>query len=758
HTRAEVYPVALVIDGTQAKTTWHLQRELTSLLEAQGEEAWPRESCLGAYLTQQALPAKVEAQRALFDVPALTASQRQAAEQFWGSRLTAVQGPPGTGKTTLILHLCAEALVRQVDHLLDHQTMGSALLLITSGNNRAVDNVLDPLSAGDGLPLALRVGSRQVCEQALCTRLRATAGWLERAQREPAPERARELEAALASFARERAELDLLLTPRRRALVLAAERERVRRALAALPAASRRKRGDASELPPSTARLLDEALAPLERRLLALSELCGAKPGLAQVNAIARHYEKTARRELPTLEAALLAADLQLEVPLPPLEAPLDARALMEAWEEGAETFLGQLSPIRERVQQSLRRDQRAQQEDELRRQLEALGPESDKAIPEAGGHDERSRALFSAALRVREAWAKEHAATLLESVSAALRIVEQERSLRPVFRDEPEHARQLCRLFGTWGSTLLSLGNCLPAEADSIARVVIDEAGQCHPAHAVSALLRSTAAMVIGDVHQLAPVIDLTLDDDARLLRSCRLRLDERALAPYRVSSDSQVSAQSVADRAVTRKLRLIDHFRCRPEIIAISDALCGYGLQVRTPARVGMDLLQHPVSLLDLKGEQQSLFGSLSNELELQETLRLVEVLLGRGAAPAELAVITPYRGQLERLRRGLLERGIPLELSPELLDGDGPTPHAAAGLALGTVHRFQGGERSIVLFSSVVTRSSSLGFLNARPNLLNVAISRARHHFVCLGHRSVLLQGDVTRVLAEAAWPLS
>ncbi|MDB4975312.1 MAG: hypothetical protein JWN48_3653, partial [Myxococcaceae bacterium] len=42
HTRAEVYPVALVIDGTQAKTTWHLQRELTSLLEAQGEEAWPR--------------------------------------------------------------------------------------------------------------------------------------------------------------------------------------------------------------------------------------------------------------------------------------------------------------------------------------------------------------------------------------------------------------------------------------------------------------------------------------------------------------------------------------------------------------------------------------------------------------------------------------------------------------------------------------------------------------------------------------------
>ena len=51
--------------------------------------------------------------------------------------------------------------------------------------------------------------------------------------------------------------------------------------------------------------------------------------------------------------------------------------------------------------------------------------------------------------------------------------------------------------------------------------------------------------------------------------------------------------------------------------------------------------------------------------------------------------------------------------------------------AGVALGTVHRLQGGERSIVLFSSVISHPASLAFLNARPNLLNVAISRERHH---------------------------
>src|SRR6202000_1596067 len=120
-------------------------------------------------------------QRALFPGPALTASQRAAAEHFWGSSSTAVQGPPGTGKTSLILHLCAAALVRQVEALVDTGRMGSALFLITSSNNRAVDNVIEPLSHGE-LPLALRAGSRQACEQQLAAGLRRTLAWLKRAE------------------------------------------------------------------------------------------------------------------------------------------------------------------------------------------------------------------------------------------------------------------------------------------------------------------------------------------------------------------------------------------------------------------------------------------------------------------------------------------------------------------------------------------------------------------------------------------------
>jgi superfamily I DNA and/or RNA helicase len=129
-----------------------------------------------------------------------------------------------------------------------------------------------------------------------------------------------------------------------------------------------------------------------------------------------------------------------------------------------------------------------------------------------------------------------------------------------------------------------------------------------------------------------------------------------------------------------------------------------------------------------------------------------------LQAGVSAADLAVITPYRGQLELLRRGFAELRIPIEYSAELAEGELSSARTGQGVALGTVHRFQGGERSIVLFSSVVTNTSSLPFLNLRPNLLNVAISRARHHFVCLGHRTVLEQGEKTRLLARAARPFA
>lgn len=754
--RARVYAVGIVIDGTQAKTTWHLQRELEALVE--GERGrWKLTSPLGAYLTGQALPAGEAPQRALFPGPGLSASQRSAAEAFWGSDLSAVQGPPGTGKTRLILHLCAEALVRQTEALLAGGSRAhTEQLLITSSNNRAVDNVIEPLDAAQGLALALRAGSRQSCEHQLLVQLRRTLAWLKRAAAEPALERSAQLAREKALFLAQRDAVDRVLAPRRAELSRAGRRLELLRALELCAPDPSEVTVAGLSLAQRQALLL--ALTPLEKRLQALSKLTESAPTPLAARALEAHYKRTTKRALPAFTLALAEAELALEVPLPPrLTARVSVEQQLEAWEDAAELGLARLAELRELLVRAASSAERARRAERLRAELAALGSEpapleAKVEIPEA-----LSRELFARAVAAREAWAGAHAEELVVALATAVRVVEQERSVRSLFRSEPEAARALCRLFAIWGSTLLSLGNCFPADLGGNARLVIDEAGQCHPAHAVSALLRAEAALVIGDVHQLSPVIELGADDEERLMRSCRLATSTALLLPYRVHADATVSSQSLADRAVKERGKLTDHFRCQPEIIALSDALCDYGLAVHT-SRADRSrhapYLRSPVLFIDLRGEQARLAGSWHNELELEETLTLVESLRNSGVQLEDIAVITPYRGQLEQLRRGFFQRRIALESSPELAEAEGARLGRSGGVALGTVHRFQGGERSIVLFSSVVTHGSSLAFLNTRPNLLNVAISRAQHHFVCLGHAAVLARGPRSRLLVDGA----
>ncbi len=756
--RAQVYPVGIVLDGTQARTTWHLQRELTGLLD--GEPRLSLETPLGAYLSQRPLqtPDAFACQRALGSGPKLTHNQRAIAEQFWCSPLTAVQGPPGTGKTTLILHLCSEAIARQVDALVDRGSMDDAMLVVVSSNNRAVDNVIEPLSEHEGLPLALRAGSRQVCEHQLTAQLRRAWSFLDQAERLSAEEREAALQVAQSEFRACRETIERLHAPRRAFLMSAQERAACARALSELVEPVFDAKIEPLALPEPEARALGSALSALELRLQALSELCEAKPGLLQVNAVARHYGRTADKALPAFEAALSAVGLSLDLPLPPLVVPMDPPALMEVWQEATESALHQLSALRERLEREQKSAAFRWEKQRLHARLTELG-EAEGGVPAPPEHETESRAFFAAAIKVREAWARREASKLKLAVSAAISALEEQRSLRPIFRDQPEHARRLRQLFCVWGSTLLSLGNCFPAEGELFSRVVIDEAGQCHPAHAVSALLRSEAGMVIGDVHQLAPVIEVEPDDEVRLMAGYGARA-ATVLAPFRVHSRSQVSTQALADGAVASRAALIDHFRCQSDIIAVSDALCGYGLTVRTqPMSRGAEapFLAAQRLLMSVQGEQQRRAGSLCNEVENQATLALVQALLSSGIAPEDLAIITPYRGQLELLRRGLYDLRVPIEMSVELREADGPAPRAQAGVALGTVHRFQGGERSIVLFSSVVSEVGSLPFLNQRPNLLNVAVSRAQHHFVCVGHRATLLHGVRSRLLVEGAKPL-
>ncbi|MEO0932983.1 MAG: AAA domain-containing protein, partial [Cyanobacteria bacterium J06641_2] len=71
-----------------------------------------------------------------------------------------------------------------------------------------------------------------------------------------------------------------------------------------------------------------------------------------------------------------------------------------------------------------------------------------------------------------------------------------------------------------------------------------------------------------------------------------------------------------------------------------------------------------------------------------------------------------------------------------------------------SIGTVHTFQGGEKSAIILSTRQCRpSDSLWFINRRPNLLNVAVSRAKELFILIGNLERLEQaGGYSKMLVE------
>lgn len=53
-----------------------------------------------------------------------------------------------------------------------------------------------------------------------------------------------------------------------------------------------------------------------------------------------------------------------------------------------------------------------------------------------------------------------------------------------------------------------------------------------------------------------------------------------------------------------------------------------------------------------------------------------------------------------------------------------------------SVGTVHKFQGAESPVIIFSSVYTKQTDGVFIDASASMLNVAVSRAKDHFIVFG----------------------
>ncbi len=173
-----------------------------------------------------------------------------------------------------------------------------------------------------------------------------------------------------------------------------------------------------------------------------------------------------------------------------------------------------------------------------------------------------------------------------------------------------------------------------------------------------------------------------------------------------------------------------LAQHNRCEDEIIGICNDLIYSGrLEPKKKSNRRPDSLP-PLVYCHVNGQSARSGTSRYNELELntiigwlQHNQFKIEKIYGdEGKNIADIVgVVTPFYAQAKRIKASL--------------------PAQLKGITIGTVHSLQGAEREIVIFSTVYTRDISARMLNDKPNLINVAVSRAKECFMVFGDTKIL-----------------
>lgn len=317
-------------------------------------------------------------------------------------------------------------------------------------------------------------------------------------------------------------------------------------------------------------------------------------------------------------------------------------------------------------------------------------------------------------------------------------------------------------------------------ADLGRIDLLIVDEAGQVDTPLGLPVLALARSAVVVGDEQQLAPVWSLDEETDRDLasaggIPADRWTTDLRARGlTCSVPSSLMRAAATVSGgggaEGAGEGLLLREHFRCHPEIIGYCNELLYEGLlEPRRPAAASRLEGREPAfQWIDLPDSEDEPRGSSRvNRAEARAVARwIIERYpryrslyeddgsgTGQGVAAHELiGVVTPFSAQARLITQEIASAAASAD--PEA----GIPPDLASLLTVGTAHRLQGAERPIILFSAVYGQNSTrASFIARTPQLMNVAVSRAKDLLVVFAAPRRWEDGAVFATMAPFAHPV-
>lgn len=351
---------------------------------------------------------------------------------------------------------------------------------------------------------------------------------------------------------------------------------------------------------------------------------------------------------------------------------------------------------------------------------------------------------LFELATEFQQQEALRRQQELITSISTYLEFFNGEsNAFRKLARNQEQIYQDISLLFPVFLSTLHSLRNLFPhPDSSYIDQLIVDEAGQI-PLHQVfSALVRSKKALIVGDPMQLVPVITLSNQQKEKYLEKAFLKrglteTDYENFSPTTISAYHRGAGvnEELGDKGLG--IMLVEHYRCVPVIASFCGSLCYPSMKIKTtakPSLMGANLIAYHVNGKKTEGINQPEIEMVATIIE---DLKKVGYSFNTPNNKQTIGVISPYRHQADNLYKYLQSRY-----------------QDCTKNVVGTVHTFQGGEKSVIILSTRQCREKdTLWFINRRPNLLNVAVSRAKELFILVGNLQRLKQGGgYTKQLVE------
>lgn len=276
--------------------------------------------------------------------------------------------------------------------------------------------------------------------------------------------------------------------------------------------------------------------------------------------------------------------------------------------------------------------------------------------------------------------------------------------------------ANDFIDVFKLCSVTSLSTKNAFPLSSELFDMVIVDEASQCDIASALPLIKRTKQLVVIGDPMQLRHISSVKVDEEQEIKK--RLGLANLQYLKYAECSLYDYCKDYIgnAESGQVLPYMLKCHYRCHPSIIGYSNdmfygGIMGCRLEVKTNIR---RLKGNPQGIVLVNVDGRQVRNNVNvNEAEALKSIELA-VQTAESYSDVTIGIVTPFKHQAERINSMI-------------------PPEYAERIDVNTVHKYQGDEKDVMIYSLVVTDNSPSKKIywidHVVPNLVNVAVTRAR-----------------------------